>query len=162
MKLVGYSDSDLAGDVDTCRSTTGVLFFLGGNLIIWQSQKQKVVALSSCEAEYIAATTAACQGIWLARLLAELKAKEAGATTLKIDNQSVIMLSKTPIFHDRSKHIDTKYHFIRDCIEEGRVKVEYISTRDVNGTDISRLYSNSIRSERVFIRPYPIPSIQYP
>lgn len=63
VELVGYSNSDLAGDIDTRKSTTGVFFFLGDNVITWQSQKQKVVALSSCEAEYIAATTAACQGV---------------------------------------------------------------------------------------------------
>nr|AAX95066.1 retrotransposon protein, putative, unclassified [Oryza sativa Japonica Group]ABA91624.1 retrotransposon protein, putative, unclassified [Oryza sativa Japonica Group] len=126
--LVGFSDSDLAGDLDTRKSTSGVFFFLGDNPITWQSQKQKVVALSSCEAEYIAATTVACQGVWLARLLAELRGEEADAVTLKIDNQSAIMLSKNPIFHDRSKHIDTRYHYIRECIEEGRVKAEFIGT----------------------------------
>jgi hypothetical protein len=128
--LTGYSDSDLAGDIDTRKSTSGVFFFLGNNLVTWQSQKQKVVALSSCEAEYIAATTAACQGVWLARLLAELRGEEADAVTLKIDNQSAIQLSKNPVFHDRSKHIDTRYHFIRECIEEGRVKIEFIGTDD--------------------------------
>ena len=110
--LIGYSDSDLAGCIDTRKSTTGVLFFLGNNIVTWQSQKQKVVALSSCEAEYIAATTAACQGIWLARLIAELKGEEAGVVKLKIDNQSAIALSKNPVFHNRSKHIDVRYHFI--------------------------------------------------
>jgi hypothetical protein len=128
--LVGFSDSDLAGDIDTRKSTTGVLFFLGSNLVTWQSQKQKVVALSSCEAEYIAATTAACQGVWLACLLAELKGRKADAVTIKIDNQSAIQLSKNPIFHDRSKHIDTRYHFIRECVEENRVNVELVSTKD--------------------------------
>jgi hypothetical protein len=87
----------------TRKSTTGVFFFLGNNLITWQSQKQRVVALSSCEAEYIAAATVACQATWLARLLAELKGEKASATTLKIDNQSAIALSKNPVFHDRSK-----------------------------------------------------------
>ena len=62
--LVGYSDSDMAGDADTRKSTTGAMIFYDNNIISWQSQKQKVVALSSCEAEYIAATTAACQGVW--------------------------------------------------------------------------------------------------
>lgn len=90
--------------------------------------KQKVVALSSCEAEYIAATTAACQGIWLARLLGELQNKRAELITLKVDNKSAISLCKNPVFHDRSKHIDTRYHFIRECVEDGRVKVEYIGT----------------------------------
>ncbi|XP_066392467.1 secreted RxLR effector protein 161-like [Miscanthus floridulus] len=114
-QLTGYSDSDLAGDIDTRKSTTGVLFFLGSNVITWQSQKQRVVALSSCEAEYIAAATAACQRVWLARLLAELKGEKTGAINLKIDNQSAITLSKNPVFHDHSKHIDIRYHYIREC-----------------------------------------------
>jgi len=87
-----------------------------------------VVALSSCEAEYIAATTAACQGVWLARLLAEFKGEKSRAITLKIDNKSVIQLSKNPIFHDRSKHIDVRYHYIRECVEENRVKLESVGT----------------------------------
>ena len=129
-QLVGYSDSDLAGDVDTRKSTTGVFFFLGNNLITWQSQKQRVVALSSCEAEYIAAATGACQATWLARLLAELKGEKASTTTLKIDNQSAIALSKNPVFHDRSKHIDVRYHYIRECVEEDRVRLESIGTTE--------------------------------
>jgi hypothetical protein len=127
--LLGYSDSDHGADVDGRKSTSGMLFFLGRNIITWQSQKQKVVALSSCEAEYIAAATASCQAVWLARLLAELRGREAGAVTLNIDNQSAIQLSKNPVFHDRSKHIDVKYHYIRECIEEGRVDVEPIDTK---------------------------------
>jgi hypothetical protein len=127
-QLIGYSDSDLAGDIDTRKSTTGVVFFLGGNVITWQSQKQRVVALSSCEAEYIAGATAACQGVWLARLLAELKGEEAGTFSLKIDNQSAVALSKNPVFHDRSKHIDVKYHYIRECVEENRVQIQSIGT----------------------------------
>jgi hypothetical protein len=128
--LAGYSDSDLAGDIDTRKSTSGILYFLGDNVITWQSQKQKVVALSSCEAEYIAATTAACQGVWLARLLAEFKGTTPATVNLKIDSQSAIQLSKNPVFHDRSKHIDLRYHFIRDCIEENRVQLEFIGTKD--------------------------------
>jgi hypothetical protein len=119
--LTGYSDSDLAGDIDTRKSTSGVLFFLGSSIITWQSQKQKVVALSSCEAEYIAATTTACQGIWLARLLAELKGEKVRAFPLK---------SKNPVFHDRSKHIDTLYHYIRECVEHNRINLEFIGTTE--------------------------------
>lgn len=106
------------------------MFFLDNNLVTWQSQKQKVVALSSYEAEYIATATATCQGVWLGHLLAELRGEEPAAFNLKVDNQSAIMLSKNLVFHDRSKHIDTKFHFIRDCIEEGRVDVEFIGTHD--------------------------------
>ena len=131
-QLVGYSDSDsdMAGDIDTRKSTSGILFFLGDNTITWQSQKQKIVALSSCEAEYIAASTGACQGMWLARLLAELKGEEANTVTLKIDNESAIALSKNPVFHDRSKYIDIRYHFIRECVEEDRVRLQSIGTTE--------------------------------
>jgi transposase InsO family protein len=129
-RLVGYSDSDMAGDIDTRKSTTGVGFFLGGSIITWQSQKQRVVALSSCEAEYIAAATAACQGVWLARLLAELKGEEASPFSLKIDNESAIALSRNPVFHDRSKHIDVKFHYIRECVEENRVQLQSIKTEE--------------------------------
>lgn len=129
-KLVGYCDSDLAGDVDDRKSTTGTVFFLGSSLITWLSQKQKIVALSSCEAEYIAATTAACQGIWLARLMADLLKKEPEKVELKIDNKSAISLCKNPVHHERSKHIDTRYHFIRECVEAGKIEVQHVSSEE--------------------------------
>ena len=127
-QLVGFSDSDHAGDVDDRKSTSGVLFLLGDSPISWQSVKQKVVATSSCEAEYIAAATAASQGVWLARLHAELLNQPVAPVTLLIDNKSAISLCKNPVMHDRSKHIDLRYHFIRDCVEKGLIIVEYIGT----------------------------------
>ncbi|XP_039778310.1 secreted RxLR effector protein 161-like [Panicum virgatum] len=93
LKLLGYSDADMAGDIDTRKSTTGVLFYYGSSLVSWQSQKQKVVALSSCEAEYIAATTAACQGVWLAQLLSELRSEQCRPFILKMDSKSAIALN---------------------------------------------------------------------
>ncbi|KAL5213447.1 hypothetical protein ABZP36_024294 [Zizania latifolia] len=101
--LLGYSDNDMAGDLDTRRSTSGVLFFFGSSPITWQSAKQKVVALSSCEAEYIAVAAAVCQAIWLARLLGDLFDVEPRALGIKVDNKSTIAMSKNPVFHDRSK-----------------------------------------------------------
>lgn len=127
--LIGFSDSDHAGDVDSRKSTSGVLFFLGDSPVSWQSQKQKVVA-TSCEAEYIAAATTACQGIWLARLFGELLNQEAAPVTLFIDNKSAISLCKNPVLHDRSKHIDLRYHFICDCVEKGSIAVEFIGTSE--------------------------------
>jgi hypothetical protein len=79
---------------------------------------------------HIAATTAACQGVWLARLLAEFKGKKVRAYSLKMDSQSAIQLSKNPVFHDRSKHIDTCYHFICECVEHNRVRLEFIRTAE--------------------------------
>jgi hypothetical protein len=84
-ELMGYSDSDLARDLDSRKSTSGVLFFLGKSPVSWQPTKQRVVALSICEAEYIAAATAACQGVWLVRLLSELKDSEVRVPVLRED-----------------------------------------------------------------------------
>ena len=83
---------------------------------------------SSYEAEYIAATTAACQGVWLAPILAEFRGERDRAFTLKIDSESAIQLIKNPVFHDRSKHINVRYHYIRECIEENRVKLKSVGT----------------------------------
>jgi hypothetical protein len=113
-KLFGYSDSDLAGDIDSRKSTSGVIFFLGDRAISWQLVKQKVVALSSCEAEYIAAATASCHGIWLARLLGELVNSAVSRPLLRIDNKYAISLIKNPVHHDRSKHIYLRFHLFRD------------------------------------------------
>ena len=127
--LLGYSDSDFAGDVEDRKSTTGVVYFLGNSLVTWASQKQKIVALSSCEAEYVAAAAAAaCQGVWLSRLIADMMGTKETPVKLLMDNMSAIALSRNPVHHDRSKHIDTKYHFIRECIEAGKVEVEHVGT----------------------------------
>jgi hypothetical protein len=128
--LIGYSDSDFAGDVEDRKSTTGVGYFVGSSLVTWASQKQRIVALSSCEAEYVAAAAAACQGIWLSRLVADMMGTEEMKVKLLMDNMSAIALSRNPVNHDRSKHIDTKYHFLRECIEDGKVEVEHVGTAE--------------------------------
>jgi hypothetical protein len=100
-QLIGFSDSDFAGDIDGRKSPTGVLYCLGDSPITWHSSKQKVVALSSCEAKYIAAGIGTCKGVWLARLLKELVGSGSGAPVLGVDNKSAIDLSKNPVHHDR-------------------------------------------------------------
>lgn len=130
VKLVGYTDSDHAGDTEDRKSTSGNVFFIGNNLVTWSSQKQKIVALSSCEAEYVAAAVAACQGVWLSRLISEMLGRPQAKFKLFVDNQAAIALSKNPVHHDRSKHIDIKYHYIRDCVEKGQVEVDHIRTRE--------------------------------
>ena len=127
IKLVWYSDSDYAGDPDDRKSTPEMAFFLGNNLICWASQKQKIVALSSYEAEYVAATIIDCQGIWLARLIGELMNEEMIYMTLMVNNKSAIALSKNHLFHNRSKHIETKFYFIRICLEEKKMELDFVS-----------------------------------
>jgi hypothetical protein len=128
--LIGFSDADHAGDVDDRKSTTGSLFFYGRCPISWQSQKQKSTALSSCQAEYMAASTTSCQAVWLGRLIGELFAKDPSVPILFVDNKAAIQLCKNPVFHQRSKHIELRYHFIRECLDRGQITVEFISTAD--------------------------------
>jgi hypothetical protein len=95
-----------------------------------QSVKQQVVALSSCVAEYIAASTTSTQTIWLVRLLSDLLGRDTGAVKLWVDSKSALALAKNPVFHERSKHIRLRHHFIRGCLEEGSIKTGYINTKD--------------------------------
>ncbi|XP_047340221.1 subtilisin-like protease SBT4.6 [Impatiens glandulifera] len=127
-EIVGYSDSDLAGDLDDRKSTGGMAFYINDSLVSWNSQKQKTVALSSCEAEFMAAAAAACQALWLKSLLFELSGSKSKVVKLYVDNKSALALMKNPVFHGRSKHIDTKYHFIRECVEGSQIKVEFVRT----------------------------------
>ena len=89
-----------------------------------------MVAQSSCEAEYIAAAIVASHGVWLERLLAEMVEREPEKVMLFVDNKAAISLSNNPVHHERSKHIDIRYHFIRECVEEGKVKVKHVASND--------------------------------
>jgi hypothetical protein len=110
--LVGYIDSDHTGDIDISKSTSGILFFFGKSLVGWQSVKQQLVALSSCEPEYIAASTALTQALWLVRLLGDLLGRDTGAVELRVDSKSALAMTKNSIFYERSKHIRMRYQFI--------------------------------------------------
>jgi hypothetical protein len=103
-----------------------VVFFLSDSVASWSSQKQKLVALTSCEAEYITGTTVTCQVVWLAQLLGA----DVETPKIMMDNQSVIALSKNHVLHARSKNIKTRYHFIRECVDRGEVTLESVDTMD--------------------------------
>ncbi|KAJ7971537.1 Retrovirus-related Pol polyprotein from transposon TNT 1-94 [Quillaja saponaria] len=128
--LVGYCDSDFAGDLDDRKSTTGFVFFMGNNAISWVSKKQPIITLSTCEPEYVTATSCTCHAIWLRRLLKELQEPQKEATQIFVDNKSALALAKNPVFHDRSKHIDTRYHFIHECIAKKEVEVKFVKSLD--------------------------------
>ncbi|XP_066333613.1 secreted RxLR effector protein 161-like [Miscanthus floridulus] len=128
LRLTVSSNADMAGDIDGRRSTSGLLVFLGLAPISWLSLKQMVVALSTCEAEYVAMATAVCQAVWLCRLLSEQTGEEACPPALMVDNYPAITPAKNPILHDRSKHIDVKFHFLRDCVDGGQIVIEFVET----------------------------------
>jgi hypothetical protein len=129
-KIKGYADADYAGDIDTRRSTTGYVFILNGGAISWSSRLQPTVAVSTAEAEYMAAAFAVKEALWLRKLLMDLG---KGSEPIRIygDNQSALKLIKHPIASLRSKHIDIVYHFTRERAARGEVKFEYIQTDDM-------------------------------
>ena len=130
MRLNAYSDSDFANDVQTRRSTTGYILKLNGNVICWGSRKQCTVALSTTEAEYIAASVTVQEIIWAKRLISELlRSDREILTKLFVDNQSAIKLIKNPQFHRRTKHIDVRHHFIREKYKEKCFELNYIESK---------------------------------
>eukprot|EP00253_Pinus_taeda_P032989 PITA_32989 len=103
------------------KSTSGSVFHMGSRAISWASKKQPVVALSTTDGEYVAATAATCQAVWLRRVLRDLCHAQENGTTIYCDNSSAIALSKNSVFHKRTKHIDTKFHFIRELVNNGEI-----------------------------------------
>ena len=135
-----YSDADWAGDTSTSRSTSGYAFLAAGGPIAWGSNKQTSVALSTCEAEYVAAHSAAREATWIRFLLHEIDPPEATATSLSskdttqrippiplaMDNQGAIALANLQAPNRRTRHIDMKYHYLRECIQNGVIKPYFI------------------------------------
>ena len=129
----GYSDSDYATDMDRRRSVTGYAFKFGGNTISWKSCLQSVVALSTTEAEYMAMNEAGKEAMWLKEICAELGFKQQGIK-LYCDSQSALALARNPVNHEKTKHIATKFNFIRDLVEAGDIVLNKIHT-NVNPAD---------------------------
>jgi hypothetical protein len=123
----GYVDSDMAGDKDSRRSTTRYVFTIGGTTVSWILKLQKVVSLSTIEAEYVATTEASKEMIWLQRFMEELGKKQENSR-LYCDNESSIHISKNSTFHSKTNHIQPRYHFIRSVLEDGHLKLEKIHT----------------------------------
>ncbi|KAL5571947.1 hypothetical protein UlMin_021544 [Ulmus minor] len=127
--LEGYSDSDYGADRDKRRSITSYFFNLNGCCISWKTQLQPVVALSTTEAEYIAATEAIKEALWWKGLLEELKVLKEQVVVYS-DSQSALHLCKNPVFHERTKHVDVRYHFIRENVTEGNIHVDKMATEE--------------------------------
>ncbi|CAL9014556.1 unnamed protein product [Prunus brigantina] len=147
VKLVGYTDSDWAGDVERAKSTSGYAFHIGSGVISWSSKKQQVVALSSTEAEYIAATNSATRAVWLRQLLGALHHEQKSPTTIYCDNNSAIALARNPVFHGRTKHIHVKFHYIRDLVNDKVVEVQYCPT----GEQIADIFTKGLKID-VFMK----------
>ena len=130
LKLHGFSDSDWGGFIDDMKSTSGFCFNLGSAIFSWSSKKQSIVAQSTADAEFIAATTAVNQALWLQKLLRDLHMEEEEATEISVDNQAAIAISNNPVFHGKTKHFNIKLYFIREVQKNGDVKLLYCRTED--------------------------------
>lgn len=164
-KLIGYVDADWGNNRSDRRSFTGFVFCLNGGPISWESKKQRTVALSSTEAEFMAMTEAVKERLYLRRLFEELGLRELMDITIFNDNMGAIKLAENPIFHNRSKHIDLRFHFIREAVNEKLINIRYLDsnsmiadtlTKGLSGCKLKELIRSmglrEIRSSRGSVR----------
>ena len=124
-----FSDATFASDVDSKKSVSAYISYVGGGPVSWKSKLQSTVALSSCESEYIALCAAAQEAVHLRYLFLELVPDVRGTPIVVFeDNTSTIEVSKNPVLHEKQKHVDVKYHYVKECITEGRIQVRYLRT----------------------------------
>ena len=116
--------------MDDRKSTYGYVFLLSEGAVSWSSKKQHVVTLSTTEAEFVAAASCACRGVWMRRILEKLGHFQGKCITVLCDNSSTIKLSKNPVLRGRSKQIDVRFHFLRDLTRDGVVELKYCGTQD--------------------------------
>lgn len=129
-ELIGFTDSDYAGDVDDRKSTSGYAFLLSSAAVAWSSRKQPIVALSTTEAEYVAAAACSTQAVWMKRVLEKLGYEGNASTVIFCDNSSTIKLAMNPVLHGRSKHIQVRFHFLRNLANDGVVTLRHCGTHD--------------------------------
>ena len=130
LDLVAYTDADWAGDRDSRKSTSGYFTLVGGNLVTWRSKKQKVVALSSAEAEFRGVAKGITEILWLRKLLHELGFPSTEACKLFCDNKAAISISENPVQHDRTKHVEIDRHFIKEKLEKQIISIPHVKSED--------------------------------
>ena len=139
MGLGGYSDASYGSDPETKRGRSGFIMTSGGAAISWGSKLQEVVALSSTEAEYMALTHAAQEGLYLQQLQMEMGIDHEGRGFLLLcDNQSSMKIAQNPVFHKRSKHISIRYHFIREKVESGEMELQFLRTKEMAADQLTK------------------------
>ncbi|XP_040370263.1 uncharacterized protein LOC112183342 isoform X4 [Rosa chinensis] len=127
IEIAGYSDADWGGNLKDRKSTSGGCFFIGNNMVAWHSKKQNCISLSTAEAEYVAAGSCCTQMLWMKQMLRDYGFSQ-GKLTILCDNSSAINISKNPVQHSRTKHIDMRYHFIRDLVERNLLELAFVPT----------------------------------
>jgi hypothetical protein len=129
--LIGWTDSDWAQDPDSRRSVSGYIFDVAGGAVSWASKRQPTIALSTTEAEYMVASNATKEAIWLRVLLEDLGFPQVSATTLHADNLGCIALTNGTVTHSCAKHIDIHHHFICERVANSEIDLQYVSTKEM-------------------------------
>lgn len=130
LKTQVYTDADWAGDKGNRRSTSGYFTLVGGNLVTWRSKKQKVVSLSSAEAEFRGIARGLAEILWIRKLLTEIGFPPTETSKIMCDNEAAIQISENPVQHDRTKHIDVDRHFIKEKLEAGIIELPFVRSKD--------------------------------
>ena len=136
--ISGYCDSDYAGDIATAKSTLGWIFLIAGSPISWKSKLQTIIAQSTTEAEYIAINSVSKEAVYIKNLMTELDVYNQAKFPIYTDNQGALALAQNPVFHERTKHIAVKYHYIRSLLEEGVIDLVYINTKDQKADGLTK------------------------
>eukprot|EP00253_Pinus_taeda_P018189 PITA_18189 len=139
VKLCGFPYADWVGSPTDRKSTSGGIFSIGSIEVSWYSRKQRSMGLNSAEAEYMATSLAACEAIWMRKILVRLFGSHLEPTVIYCDNQSCIKLLANPVFHDRSKNIDIGYHHIRDCVQQRIMLLSYIPMEDQDANILTKV-----------------------
>ena len=129
-QLVCYRDSDIAANTEYRRSTSSYPFNLGTCVVAWASKKQPIVTLSSVEAEYVVGTEKTCQAVSMQRISKDLMQTQDRPTTIYCDNKSAIAISKNHVFHKRTKHNYTRYHFIRELVNNRQINLQHCRSEE--------------------------------
>ena len=128
---IGFTDSDFSGDLDDRKSTSGYVFTLRNGATSWRAHKQPLVTFSTVEAEYIGASDTAKEAIWISSHVTRLLSLDTYPQEIFVDNQGGIQLAKNPKFHERTKHIGVRYHFVRDACERNAICTTYLPTSEM-------------------------------
>jgi hypothetical protein len=130
VKLHGFTDADWVGIPMEIKSTSGGIFSIRSTIVSWYSRKQKSMSLSSVQVEYMAGSQDGCEAIWMRKILVGFFGSHLDPTVIYCGNQSCIKLSISPVFDDKSKHIDIQYHHLRDCVQRKIMLLQYIRMED--------------------------------
>ena len=147
--LKGYSDADWAGQIDDSRSTSGYVFLVAGGPVSWQAKSQKFVALSTAEAEYMVLSDGSKEAVHLKVLLVSIGIEDRTAVVIYEDIQAAQKIAENPVLHDRTKHIDIRYHFVRESVQGLQISIVYIETKQMISDLLTKAVSKVVHDTLV-------------